>query len=53
MSKGKLGRILGVVVVFVMAFGLIASPVAAQSPEMVKVLIGFDQQTGASGRGAG
>jgi len=46
MSKGKLGRIFGVVLVFVLAFGLIASPAAAQSPEMVKVLIGFDRQPG-------
>jgi len=46
MSKGKPGRILGVVVVFVLAFGLIASPAAAQSPERVDVLIGFDQQPG-------
>jgi len=46
MDTRKLGRILGVVLVFVLAFGLIVSPAAAQPPERVDVLIGFDRQPG-------
>ena len=46
MGKGKIRRALVAALVLVMAFGLIASPVAAQPPEMVQVLIGFDRQPG-------
>jgi len=37
--------------VLMLTFGLIASPAAAQPPEMVKVLIGFDRQPGSNEEG--
>jgi len=46
MGKGKISRVLITALVTVMVFGLVASPVAAQPAEMVKVLIGFDRQPG-------
>ncbi len=51
MDTRKIVRVLVVALVFVMAFGLIASPAAAQPPEMVKVLIGFDRQPGSDEEG--
>ncbi len=61
MVRRKIGLMavtgLAVMLTFVLAGGLAASPAAAQPPEMVKVLIGFDRQPGpaekAIVRGAG
>jgi len=51
MRKGKISWVFITALVTVMVFGLVASPVAAQPPEMVKVLIGFDQQPGPTEEG--
>jgi len=51
MGIRKLRQVLIAGLAVVLAFGLIASPAAAQPPEMVKVLIGFDRQPGPAEEG--
>lgn len=46
MDKGKLGLVLSVALVFVLAFGLVAAPAMAQPPERVRVFVTFTDQPG-------
>ena len=46
MWTGKLRQILTAALVCVLALGLVATPAAAQPPERVNVLIGFDRMPG-------
>jgi len=46
MGKGKLGVVLSVALIFVLAFGLVATPAMAQPAAKAQVLIGFTQAPG-------
>ncbi|MEE9583255.1 MAG: S8 family serine peptidase [Dehalococcoidales bacterium] len=52
MARTKFRFLLAIVIVFTLTFGLVGQALAAaQPPEMVKVLIGFDRQPGPSEEG--